>query len=442
MPYGSHGSAAARYPGRPQLRQRPRVLRHPRPDRDPDPTATSASSSPTSPPEKRDGLGPRRRPPRDLPDRELRQDAHASSTSGTSSGKPRYDARRVPPAAPDLRPAVPRLAAPRQGAAGRGRGLPRRHADHDRRRRVHHQRRRARRRQPAAPLARRRLRRRDRGRRHASCTPAAIIPERGSWIELNVTKKDTLGVRIDQSGKFSAMTLLRAMRPEYCDRRRRSCSRSTRSTTAEGRRRPQRRQARGQDRRRRRRRSRRASAPARSSSRAGSAITKNVAEIICTTPASSRSRSSDAPKTPLILNIAARTTTRRATKRRCCRSTSGCGPATRRSSRRPASSSTRSSSTPTATASAASAASASTASSTRTSPKTEMTLQPRGLRQRDPLHPRACAQRRGPRRRHRPPGQPPPAHDRRAGRRRAPQGLPEAPPHRPGAHEPQGRRRT
>src|SRR5947209_17588203 len=42
-----------------------------------------------------------------------------------------------------------------------------------------------------------------------------IIPERGSWIEINVTKKDTLGVRIDQSGKFSAMTLLRAMDPTY-----------------------------------------------------------------------------------------------------------------------------------------------------------------------------------------------------------------------------------
>src|SRR5579871_4387732 len=42
-----------------------------------------------------------------------------------------------------------------------------------------------------------------------------IIPERGSWIEINVTKKDTLGVRIDQSGKFSAMTLLRAMDPSY-----------------------------------------------------------------------------------------------------------------------------------------------------------------------------------------------------------------------------------
>src|SRR3984885_15976860 len=42
-----------------------------------------------------------------------------------------------------------------------------------------------------------------------------IIPERGSWIEINVTQKGTLGVRIDQSGKFSAMTLLRAMDPHY-----------------------------------------------------------------------------------------------------------------------------------------------------------------------------------------------------------------------------------
>lgn len=41
-----------------------------------------------------------------------------------------------------------------------------------------------------------------------------VIPERGSWIEVNVTKKDSLSVRIDQSGKFSVMTLLRAMSPE------------------------------------------------------------------------------------------------------------------------------------------------------------------------------------------------------------------------------------
>ncbi len=42
-----------------------------------------------------------------------------------------------------------------------------------------------------------------------------VIPERGSWIEINVTKKDVLSIRIDQSGKFSAMTLLRAMGEKY-----------------------------------------------------------------------------------------------------------------------------------------------------------------------------------------------------------------------------------
>ena len=42
-----------------------------------------------------------------------------------------------------------------------------------------------------------------------------IIPERGSWIEINVTERTALTVRIDQSGKFSAMTLLRAMNPKY-----------------------------------------------------------------------------------------------------------------------------------------------------------------------------------------------------------------------------------
>ena len=49
-------------------------------------------------------------------------------------------------------------------------------------------------------------------RKNYSCR---IIPERGSWIELVVSKKEGLGVRIDQSGKFSAMTLLRAMKDEY-----------------------------------------------------------------------------------------------------------------------------------------------------------------------------------------------------------------------------------
>ncbi len=42
-----------------------------------------------------------------------------------------------------------------------------------------------------------------------------IIPERGSWIELNVSKKDILTIRIDQSGKFPATCFLRAMAEEF-----------------------------------------------------------------------------------------------------------------------------------------------------------------------------------------------------------------------------------
>ncbi|MFO1041566.1 MAG: DNA-directed RNA polymerase subunit beta [Planctomycetaceae bacterium] len=49
-------------------------------------------------------------------------------------------------------------------------------------------------------------------RKQFSCR---VIPERGSWIEIVISKRETLGVRIDQSGKFSAMTFLRAMDPSY-----------------------------------------------------------------------------------------------------------------------------------------------------------------------------------------------------------------------------------
>ncbi len=42
-----------------------------------------------------------------------------------------------------------------------------------------------------------------------------IIPERGSWIEINVTRKDVLAVRIDQSSKIPATTFLRAMAEKY-----------------------------------------------------------------------------------------------------------------------------------------------------------------------------------------------------------------------------------
>ncbi|MDR0870901.1 MAG: DNA-directed RNA polymerase subunit beta [Planctomycetaceae bacterium] len=42
-----------------------------------------------------------------------------------------------------------------------------------------------------------------------------VIPERGSWIELNITRKETLAVKIDQSSKLPVMMILRAMGAEY-----------------------------------------------------------------------------------------------------------------------------------------------------------------------------------------------------------------------------------
>jgi len=42
-----------------------------------------------------------------------------------------------------------------------------------------------------------------------------IIPERGSWIEIAVTRKDVLVIKIDKSSKIPATVLLRAISPEY-----------------------------------------------------------------------------------------------------------------------------------------------------------------------------------------------------------------------------------
>ncbi len=44
---------------------------------------------------------------------------------------------------------------------------------------------------------------------------ARIIPERGSWIEIEVTKKDVLAMKIDQSAKIAATTFLRALDEDY-----------------------------------------------------------------------------------------------------------------------------------------------------------------------------------------------------------------------------------
>jgi DNA-directed RNA polymerase subunit beta len=42
-----------------------------------------------------------------------------------------------------------------------------------------------------------------------------IIPERGSWIEIAVTRKDVLAIKIDQSSKIPATVFLRAISPEF-----------------------------------------------------------------------------------------------------------------------------------------------------------------------------------------------------------------------------------
>ncbi len=42
-----------------------------------------------------------------------------------------------------------------------------------------------------------------------------IVPERGSWIEISVSKRDSVSIRIDQGGKIPSTTFLRACSPEF-----------------------------------------------------------------------------------------------------------------------------------------------------------------------------------------------------------------------------------
>ena len=123
-----------------------------------------------------------------------------------------------------------------------------------------------------------------------------VIPERGSWIELQVTKKETLGVRIDQSGKFSAMTLLRAMSPAVLVRR------GDPQGVLRGRRdrhgRPQGgRQARGPDRLRRRHRPEHRRSPVES----GATISKALGEVLADAADLGRSAVLKEASDPLIL---------------------------------------------------------------------------------------------------------------------------------------------
>ncbi len=198
-----------------------------------------------------------------------------------------------------------------------------------------------------------------------------IIPERGSWIELNVTKKEVLQVRIDQSGKFAATTLLRAIDPKL---------RPTRTSSAPS--------TRPRSSRRRRRQTRSAFAKLITDKIAGRRHRRPRRPAKCSCRRARRAdprdggahrdRSSDLAEVEvieekrldmLILNTLQEDTTK-SHEEALLKIYSACARATRPSSRRRASSSTRSSSIPSATAWAASAASASTGSSTRRSPRT------------------------------------------------------------------------
>ena len=323
---------------------------------------------PDIPAERARGRRARRGVPRNLPDRELRQDAEARIHQ-VRPGQAALRPRRVPPAPPHLRPALPRLAPPQQGRdrveeevylgdmpimIGGGEFIIN-GAERVVVSQLH--------RSPGVDFV---VEIEAGDRKLHSCR---IIPERGSWIEINVTKKDTLGVRIDQSGKFSAMTLLRAMAPKY----------STDAAILAGLLRD-----RGHRHRRPQGRPRSSKAgspaatsstprPARSSSKRHDRSRRSSTQILADAR-SRKSPSSTKTKDHADPPVAQGRPDHRPREAPCSGSTSGSGPATRRSWRRPRSCSARSSRTPTATASARSAGSASTASSTRTIPEDEMTL--------------------------------------------------------------------
>ncbi len=259
-----------------------------------------------------------------------------------------------------------------------------------------------------------------------------IIPERGSWIELQVTKKETLGVRIDQSGKFSAMTLLRAMSPQYSSDEEILAAFYETETVSTG--------------------DPKAASKLEGRIACGDVVDPTTGEVLIesgmTISKTSAQILADAQlgaiavlkeaKDPLILQSLQEDPTtdhESALLRIYQRLRPGNPPQLEKAkelfhekffdtnryrlgkvgrfriNRK----------------------------FNQDDPRGPDDPGPDRLRQRDPVHPQP-PQGEGPRRRHRPPGQPPAPDDRRAGRRRAPQGVPQAPPDRPGADEPQGRR--
>ena len=77
---------------------------------------------------------------------------------------------------------------------------------------LHHQRHRARRGEPARPVARACTSPRSRTRPPTATSPAVkVIPSRGAWLEFDIDKRDTVGVRIDRKRRQAVTVLLKAI---------------------------------------------------------------------------------------------------------------------------------------------------------------------------------------------------------------------------------------
>jgi len=161
---------------------------------------------------------------------------------------------------------------------------------------------RTRRGQPVAPQSRRRFRHRP-GNRGTAQLQLPDHSERGSWIEINVTRKEALRSGSTKAASFSIMTLLRAMNPQFSDdvNLLRVFFETEKEKVIDGR---KRRENRREDRRRRHRLSRRQPPGRRDPRRVRQKITKNAAELICTSGLREVEVMPD-PKNPILLNALA-----------------------------------------------------------------------------------------------------------------------------------------
>ena len=150
-----------------------------------------------------------------FPHRELRRKDRRSTSSATKSATRSSAPLECQRESQTFCRAAPRHLPPQGGEGRQGReSLHGRNSAHDAAGHLRHQRRRARGRQPVAPLARHLLRV-ARSTSTARCsTRFRIIPDRGSWLEVQFDTNDLLYVYLDRRKrrrKFLATTFLRAL---------------------------------------------------------------------------------------------------------------------------------------------------------------------------------------------------------------------------------------